>query len=205
MRSENQPSGQKRTFVDEARRGQLVRCAIDAIAEVGYQRASLAEIARRAGISKGAVFYHFANRDELIQAAFAQVVSAGAAYIVPRVQAAPTPGAQLRAYITAFVEALQVDPAAIKALLAIGQHDPEQRFLHDRELQDMAIAPLVDILVRGQEAGEFGEFDARSVALVLRAALEAIPAQLIAYPDLDVEAHGHALAGFFERATGGTG
>ena len=75
MRSKKQPDGE-RTFVDVARRAQLVECAIDAIADVGYRKASLAEIARRAGITKGAIFYHFANREELIEAVFAHVMTA---------------------------------------------------------------------------------------------------------------------------------
>ena len=52
-------------------------------------------------------------------------------------------------------------PAAITVLLAIGQNDPDQRYLHDRALQEMAIAPLADILTRGQAAGEFGEDGSR--------------------------------------------
>lgn len=203
MRSKKQPSGE-RTFVDIARRAQLIECTIDAIDDVGYQKASLAEIARRAGITKGAIFYHFANRDELIEAVFAHVLTAGAELVMSRIRLAETPRAQLRAYVGAFVESLHVNPRGIRMLYEIGNHiagaDGRPRLLHDRDLQEAAIAQIVDILRRGQEAGEFGEFEPRAMAMMIRATLEALPTYAIAYPDLDIDSYGADLVTFFERA-----
>ena len=62
MRS-NEASGDSPTFTETARRAQILACAIGAIAESGYGRASLAEIARRAGVSKGVVSYYFTSKD----------------------------------------------------------------------------------------------------------------------------------------------
>jgi AcrR family transcriptional regulator len=203
VRSRKQPAGE-RTFVDQARRAQLVQCTIDAIAEVGFQHASLAEIARRAGITKGAIFYHFANRDELIDAVFTEVITAGSGYILPRVQAAATPTDQLHAYIRAFVDGMRIDPRAITVLLAIGQHLTDEqglpKLLHDAALQEAAIAPIEDILRRGQQSGEFGQFSVRSMALTLRGTLEALPSHVIAYPDLDLDLHREQLIAIFDRA-----
>jgi len=203
VRSKKQPNGE-RTFVDIARRAQLVECAIDAIADVGYQKASLAEIARRAGITKGAIFYHFANRDELIEAVLAHVVTAGADLVVPRLRAAETPRAQLRAYVGGFVESLHVNPRAVQVMYAIGDHMTDEqgrpRLLHDAAMQEAALAPIEDILRRGQEADEFGEFDARSMAMMIRATLEAMPRYVLAYPELDIDSYGRDLVTFFERS-----
>ena len=49
-----------------ARRAQLVGCAIDALVEVGYAGTSVAEVARRAGVSKGVVTYHFPSKEDLL-------------------------------------------------------------------------------------------------------------------------------------------
>ncbi|MGH3878740.1 MAG: TetR/AcrR family transcriptional regulator [Actinophytocola sp.] len=197
------PKGE-RTFVDIARRAQLIECTIDAIDDVGYQKASLAEIARRAGITKGAIFYHFANRDELIEAVFTHVLTAGTELIMSRIRLAETPRAQLRAYVEAFVESLHINPRGIRVLYAIGDHITDEegrpRLVHDRNLQEAAIAQLVDILRRGQEAHEFGEFDTRSMAMMIRATIEAMPTYAIAYPDLDIDGYGADLMTFFERA-----
>ncbi|MBV9802070.1 MAG: TetR family transcriptional regulator, partial [Solirubrobacterales bacterium] len=68
MRSDSIPNVRpdSRTFIEQARRAQIVGVAIDTIAELGYAQASLARIAERAGISKGVIAYHFAGKEDLI-------------------------------------------------------------------------------------------------------------------------------------------
>src|SRR3954468_23640466 len=56
-----------------ARRDQLVASAIQLIAEQGHARASLSRIAKRAGVSKAAVLYHFKTKDDLLDAVLARV------------------------------------------------------------------------------------------------------------------------------------
>ena len=49
MGSENNTGDQDApSFIETARRRQIIECAIDAIASVGYSQASIAEIAKRA-------------------------------------------------------------------------------------------------------------------------------------------------------------
>ncbi len=58
------------TFLQSARRAQLVDAAIDALADLGAEQASLVQIAERAGVSRGVVNYHFpGGRRELFEAA----------------------------------------------------------------------------------------------------------------------------------------
>ena len=89
-----------RSFIESARRAQIVECAIDTIATVGYSRTSLAQIAKRASISKGVISYHFADKDDLIQQVVTEVLQAFDAYMRPRVEAERgSATAMLRAYI----------------------------------------------------------------------------------------------------------
>lgn len=206
VRSEKQPLGEKpRTFVDAARRAQLVQCTIEAIDELGYRRASLAEIARRAGITKGAIFYHFTNREELLDAVLAEVLQRGAQHILPRVGAADGPAEELRTYIRAFTDSLRVDPQVIRVLVAIGPHltdeDGRPKVAHDVAMQEAALAPIEDILRRGQDTGQFGPFTVRTMALTIRAALETLPERLTTWPDLDLQRYAEDLVTLFDRAT----
>lgn len=50
-------------------RARLLDAAIDCIYEMGYARASTTEIARRAGVSRGAQVHHFPTKVELVSAA----------------------------------------------------------------------------------------------------------------------------------------
>src|SRR5260370_42170165 len=100
MQSEIISGGQgSRSFIETARRAQLVECAIDAIAELGYTNASMAEIAKRAGVSKGAISYHFAGQRELIEQVVNTVVEKASAAMLPRLSSQHAAAGMMRAYI----------------------------------------------------------------------------------------------------------
>ncbi len=66
MRIKNKPDGQNHpTFTGAARRTQIIECAIETLATLGYAQASLAHIAKRAGISKGVIVYYFSSKGKL--------------------------------------------------------------------------------------------------------------------------------------------
>ena len=118
MHSEIKPSGQsKPSFIETARRAQIIECAIDAIAELGFAQASLAQIAKRAGVSTGVILYYFAGKDELIRAVGAHVFATGADLISPPVNAQPTARAALR------VHKVQQAAKNLLPLRAILRHD----------------------------------------------------------------------------------
>ncbi len=50
-------------------RKQLMSVAIDCFARLGYQGTSIDRIAREAGVTKGALYYHFKDKEELLFAA----------------------------------------------------------------------------------------------------------------------------------------
>src|SRR3712207_5965716 len=133
-----------------ARRAQVVDAAIRAISEVGLQRASLAEVARRAGLSKAAVLYHFAGRDELIEQVVVAVLTRGAEYMAARTATAADPAAELRAYIEANVQYIAAHREDVKVLVAIAvgftTEDGRSKLSADASVYDASLAPLRDIL-----------------------------------------------------------
>jgi len=50
----------------EPSRKQLMAAAIDCFARLGYQGTTIDRIARAAGVTKGAVYYHFRDKEELL-------------------------------------------------------------------------------------------------------------------------------------------
>lgn len=54
----------------EETRRELVQAAVRVFGERGFQRASLEEIARTAGYTTGAIYWHFGGKDDLFLAAF---------------------------------------------------------------------------------------------------------------------------------------
>src|SRR5262245_43842157 len=91
--------GENRTFIETARRAQIVAAAIEIIADGGYSAASFARIAERLGISRGLISYHFAGKDDLMKQVVRDVIEKGMAYMRPRILAGETGPGMLRAYI----------------------------------------------------------------------------------------------------------
>ena len=206
MRSENSPIGQEstRTFTETARRAQIVAAAIDTIAELGYGQASLARIAETAGTSKGVIIYHFGGKDELMRELVAEVVARGVAYMEPQIDAEPTGAGKLRAYIESNLAFMGENRNHMVAIfeIALNARAADGSRLYDVSVQDAGVAALEQLLAYFQGTGEFrAGFDPHVMAMVIRAAINAVPAQLARDPALDVAHHAREIADMFHIAT----
>jgi TetR/AcrR family fatty acid metabolism transcriptional regulator len=204
MRSEIQTVDQpRRSFIEAARRAQIIECAIAAIAEMGFAQASLAQIAKRAGVSTGVISYYFAGKDDLIREVGAHVFATGEALIRPRVDGQETAAGALRDFIKASVAFIQSHPSYGRAILNITRAGRDDR---DRPRLDPSILqPRLDgfksILAWGQQTGEFRAFSVPVMAVTIIEALDAVPQQLVEEPGLDLDAYAAELVELFDRAT----
>lgn len=179
---------------------------IDAVAELGFPRASVAEVARRAGVSKGVVTYHFAAKDDLIRAVIADVLGTMAAHMEARLLAAEPatfPEKFLSAYLAAWIEFYRAHGRELLALVRIynGFRDESGRPNPAFSARADDIAMVERVLKHGQDRGALGSFDARITAAVIKAALDDLLGQYADDPGLDLEAYGAELVSLFERAT----
>jgi len=206
VHSEITPAGQEeRSFIEIARRAQIIECAINAIAELGYAKASLAEIAKRAGVSKGVISYHFAGKGELMQQVVSTVVEKAGALMLPRIYAEHRATGMLRAYIESNLEFLDSHRKHIMALMNISggaARSEDGKPMIDLTLTfEPAVQALENLLRSGQERGEFREFSTRVMAVTIRNAIDAVSLQLAVYPDLDLKTYANELATLFDVAT----
>ena len=88
------PKGDKR----ERTRAALVQAAIELVREKGFERTTLADVAERVGMTTGAIYGNFKNRDEL----FIAVARVRGAPIIPRVR----PGMTFAEHMAALSEAV---------------------------------------------------------------------------------------------------
>lgn len=194
------------TFTRLKRRDQLVDCAIDAIAELGFPRTSVAEVARRAGVSKGVVTYHFAAKDDLIGAVIAHVLDSMTEYVQPRLYAAEPerfPEKFIAPYFTTWVEYYRTHARDVIALVRIYNsfRDESGRPNPAFDVRADEVTAVEQVLKLGQANGHLGAFSARVVAESMKAVLDDLLIQFAADPDLDIEAYGTELVALFERAT----
>lgn len=202
MRTKGQGDTGPTTFARSKRREQLVDCAIDAVVELGFQGTSVAEVAQRAGVSKGVVTYHFAAKDDLIFAVVARIFDSITEALENRL-GGTSPETFVEDYINAWVEYYRTQPRYMLAIGEIWSNFRDERGNQHFGPQAVAgeLGVVQHVLEYGQDQGILGKFDARVMAVSIKAALDALLSQLAADPELDLGAYGAELVTLFERAT----
>ncbi len=190
-------SGSPRDEAEEARRVQLVEVTIDSLAEVGYVGTTLAEIARRAGVSPGLVAHYFDDKDGLLEAAFRTLARTLAVRVRARLALARTPRGRVQAVIDTNLAPEEFDKRTGTAWLAFwGQ------VLHVRGLKRVQTAYQRRMLsnlrndLRRMISGE----DARSLASMIAAMIDGVwlRAALSEWQEADSESARALLTAFVE-------
>jgi AcrR family transcriptional regulator len=193
----------QRTITNDARRAQIVRAAIEVLAESGYQGATFARITRRAGLrSPRMISYHFADKDDLIRQVAIEVIGAGARVITAAVERETTAVGRLRAYLAANLRFLREHPAEIAALRAVGPYvrTAEGEHYTAQTAREPSVLGLEGLLADGQRTGEFRAFDLRAVAVMIRGAVDAAAEQFHGDPPLDLETYTREVTDTFVKA-----
>ena len=160
----------------DERRQQIVEGLLKVMAARGYERASVAEVARAAGLTAGLVHYHFKDKQEILLG-LVERLSAGLRERVEARLAKAGPGS--RARLDAFLDAHLAlgegaDPQAVAAWVALSAEavrQPEVRQAYARvleleleQLKGLTRAALVE--AHGSGGG------ARAIAAALFAAIQ---------------------------------
>jgi len=192
------------TFTEAARRAQIIQAAIDTVAEVGFARASLAQIGARIGISKGLIGYHFAGKEDLIKQVVLEIIEQGKAYMQPRILAHSNGPDMLRAYIESNLEFVKEHRNHMLAIAEIARNGVSADGVPVQTGADVdaAVHALEGLLARLQAIGELrSDFDPRVMAVLIRAAIDAVPRRLAHDPNLDVGKYATEIANVFGLAT----
>lgn len=199
MRAKTSDGG--RTFTDLARRAQIAQCAAEAIAEVGYADASMAEIARRAGIAKSVVSYHFSDKAELMGEVLRTALATYATFMEPRMAGATSVFDKLRAYLTGTADYAAEHRSLHVAVIeiALNATSADGRPLVATMPLQAPKPSIEDILLQGQRDGELRNFDVGVVAGVIRSAItHAMAMRQRANPGTDLSAYAEELVRLFD-------
>ena len=188
------PKGDKRART----RVKLLQAARELIREKGYERTTLREVARRAGMTSGAIYGNFRDRDEL----FIALADVHWPPLAPRVAPGATFAEVMRALAAALIAALPE-----RELAAAGRLTGMAYALKHRAMRERVRA----VTVRSYEAGAAwlsASVDARDLPMpadalvrVLHALIEGLTFQRLLTPELFPDAVVDAAFGVF--ASGG--
>lgn len=197
------------SFTRTARKAQIVACAIEVIAEVGYPQASIRKIADRVGIAMSAVLYHFGSKDNLVDAIVEHMYRTALALVVPALAAETTATGKLNAYIRSSIKYFGTHRAALLALTSTAtnfQPSDGRRFdelgLSPEIAEQLAVLDPTAILAAGQRDGEFGDFPLESTAIALRGAVNTVVEKILSQPDYNARGYGEDLVEIFGRVVG---
>ena len=146
----------KQTFTETARRAQILQAAIATINQLGYHRASLAEIADHAGVAKSAIVYYFGSKENLLMQVLDDTFTALGTAVEAAVSEESTPHGRLRAYAESYLSHVDTHRAEVAAAVTIvlshRASDGTPLYLTVSE-DDTAL--LRSILDTGMESGHF--------------------------------------------------
>ncbi|WP_147915410.1 TetR/AcrR family transcriptional regulator [Ruania zhangjianzhongii] len=179
------------TFIERARRAQLIEVTIELVADDGYRGASLARIAERAGLSKAAVLYHFASKDALVQAAHQATLVALTGDVAKAIEAADSADAPA-AYVRAMIGHLREQPRHTRMLIeamshGFGEHGAAERW--------RALAQILEASWPGRLA------DSRTAAVIIGGAIDGIVNESLQDPTYDTAAAAEQLIRMIAVAT----
>jgi AcrR family transcriptional regulator len=146
----------------------IVQAAIPTFVERGYEKASMDEVAARAGTTKRTVYAHYGNKEELFRAA---VVRAVALFVggLPNLTDITDPAAQLEAFAVAFSNLATWRGAVQLQRVVMGEAErfPDLGAMLHRDVIVRSERVLADYLVRLARERELvpgGELDAWAMA-----------------------------------------
>ncbi|PVB59439.1 transcriptional regulator BetI [Labrenzia sp. 011] len=104
--------------IEAKRRRSLIDATVDAIHERGYSDVTMAQIAKRAGVSGGLVHHYFGSKDQLLAATMRHLLTELGRAIRDSLARAGTPRERISAIIEGNFSVDQFQPAVIAAWLA---------------------------------------------------------------------------------------
>lgn len=188
------------TFIEEARRKQIIDAALQTIADQGYTQTSFAEIAKGLGITKGLIAYHFNGKHDLITSAIHTILNQQGAYIKVQVDAQVQAADKLRVYIEASFEYIEQNRPHFVALVDLWGSftSAEEKKAFSQTSYDPCRAHLQKIFRIGQERAEFGGFSPQTMAAMIQGAIDGVMLQWVFAPDaVDLKAASRELTEIF--------
>jgi AcrR family transcriptional regulator len=191
----------------EDRRQAIIDAAMQVFREVGYERASMAEISARVGGSKATLYSYFKSKEELYATGMVEAVEEQRQQMLSRLDLSSADMAQVLEDFGKALLTLVTDPevlAILRTAMAEGASSSLGPVLYDRGPRSVW-NEVAAYLARLMETGALRPGDAEVAALHFKGLLEAgifEPALYGASPRMSIEAGARRAVATFLRAYG---
>ena len=163
----------------------IVSAAVEEFLEKGYDRASMDAIAFRAGMSKGGLYHHFRNKDELLS--FVSKAFTLPVYeMIQKLEENSNKPVGLARFIEEYISYWDMHRKELQVFfLSMNKCFTDELLLKEyREYFRHELELIANAYAKGQTAGQFIPNDSRSLAFSLLSAMDGSLAYLLIDEDL---------------------
>jgi AcrR family transcriptional regulator len=172
-----------RRKLSDARRRQILKAAVQVMADKGLCDTGIKEVADRAGTSPALVIYYFGKKDTLLAEALAFADERFYAHTAEAVARLPSARDRLVELVRCSCSVGEVEDDFDEWVLWLdlwARAPRDQDVARDREALDRRWRTTIAEIVRaGQGAGEFADLDAEAFALRLAALIDGLAIQVV--------------------------
>jgi AcrR family transcriptional regulator len=154
----------------EARPAEILAAALEVFAQKGFAAAKLEEIARRAGISKAALYLYYETKEDLFRAAAATLTAPQLARVAETVASHDAPFAETAPALLGRIAAILSLPGPPRlATMVIGEarNFPDLARIWREDVVDRVLGLVAELIARAQAKGEVRAGDPRLFAFTL--------------------------------------
>lgn len=167
-------------IVDKAeKKKQILEAALEVFIAKGYHNVNVSDIARQAGISKGALYIYFKSREELFRELFGFMAQTHRVRFGKKTTSHASPESKLRELISFYLQSYKKREKFLYILIDyISQNraGKESSFLKDKlaNINASFKRELSPIIAEGIKSGAFKTVDADAVAHIILTAADGI-------------------------------
>jgi TetR/AcrR family transcriptional regulator, cholesterol catabolism regulator len=160
----------------EDTRAMILKRASDCFANVGFEGASMSEIAAAAGISKGAIYHHFSSKDEIYSEIVITVLRGMYDACSTALANSTDPESKLRIFMHQHAQYFEKHPSEVTVTHFgfRGLKDAPLRSLIT-QWRDRYEGLLRDILMEGRTRSVFSNFDVSVIGRMILTTLNGMP------------------------------
>lgn len=171
--------------ITEKRRRQIVEAAVQVFSERGFHGARMDDIVEQSGLSKGALYWYFESKDQLIDTILDDFFEQELVLLRAAVSASGSVEQRLRAFVTILIQDMQEVPGfmpiAFEFYAAATRQSPVRETMQ-RHFRDYRAA-LVSLLDQGVESGELKAVDTKGLAVAMLAQFEGLTLLWVISPE----------------------
>lgn len=186
----------------EQRRAAILKAAQDCFSEGGYYDTTVDQIAERAGVSKGAIYWHFQGKREIFTAILDEEVLGKVISYQPLLEDSPSALDGLRNIIKLVQDIVQPNLDLAELRLEYMSHACRDERIRAkfREMYELITSVMARQVERGVEEGTFQPVDAQAAAMILASTLDGLHLRKIFVPSMDLEQLFRRAEDLFVRA-----